>query len=303
MTARSTDSPVAGGRSIAVVTDSTAGLSAAEQRQLGIGVVRLHVLADGHEITADSEGSFPMAAAAAKTTGTSRPSPGEFLTCYENLASRGVQGIVSVHLSSQLSGTRDAALLAARSASVPVHVIDSAMAGAGLGNAVRHTASIVAGLSPQEAGEAARGIVRAVADATSTFFYVHSLENLRKGGRIGAAAAFLGAALSVKPILQLTDGHIEPVEKLRTTGRAVSRLIELAVSRARQLLGPVTVTVQHVDATERADLLAEKLTQALITQSISVASVSVAPVDEVLAVHVGPGAVGVFVTGTPTEPT
>lgn len=95
------------------------------------------------------------------------------------------------------------------------------------------------------------------ASASRAFFYVDTLEHLRRGGRIGTARALLGSALAVKPLLHLSDGRIEPLEKVRTASRAIARLEEIAVEQAGA--GAVDITVHHLAAEERAEPLAERL--------------------------------------------
>ena len=95
------------------------------------------------------------------------------------------------------------------------------------------------------------------ADASTAVFYVDTLEYLRRGGRIGAAAAMLGSALAVKPLLHLVDGHIEPLEKVRTSAKAIARLEDIAVGHAGSR--PVDVAVHHLASPERAEALADRL--------------------------------------------
>ena len=121
-----------------------------------------------------------------------------------------------MHLSSQMSGTVESARLAAKESPVPTEVVDSGSLGMGLGFAV--VSAAIAAAEGRPADEVARA-ARDRADASSAVFYVDTLEYLRRGGRIGAAAAMLGSALAVKPLLHLVDGHIEPLEKVRTSAR------------------------------------------------------------------------------------
>jgi DegV family protein with EDD domain len=160
---------------------------------------------------------------------TSRPTPAEFVERYRSL---GVREVVSVHLSAELSGTWEAAVLAAeevRADGIAVRVVDSRMLAMGLGFAVIAAAQAAASGADGEAVE--RAAVQQVA-RTDVVFYVDTLEHLRRGGRIGAAAALLGTALAVKPLLHVTDGRIAPLEKVRTVSKAVGRLEDLAIARA-----------------------------------------------------------------------
>ena len=157
-----------------------------------------------------------------------------------------------MHISSELSGTFESAQLAARRASVPVTPVDSRQVGMGTGFAVLAAADAIAeGADAVTAGKAAR--TRAA--NTTSLFYVDTLEYLRRGGRMGAAAALLGSALAVKPILKVDDGRVGPFEKVRTSAKALSRLEELAVEAAGD--AEVDVAVAHLASPDRANQLAE----------------------------------------------
>lgn len=281
---------------IAVVTDSTSALRPDEAAALGVTIVPLHVIVDDVEHTEGVDIAPEQVMEAlrrGRRVSTSRPSSAAMLECYEGLAAQGAQSIVSAHLSAQLSGTCDAARLAAREAPVPVHVVDSGSTGLALGYAV---AAAVRGAAPAQ-GDDVDAVARGVAEeigrrcgASTVFCYVHTLEHLRRGGRIGAAASFLGGALAIKPIIALRDGHVEPVEKLRTSGRALSRLTELSVQAAEQAGRPLRLAVQHADALERAQRLAAELTERLDPVGIEVRELPA-----VLGVHLGPGTVAAVV--------
>ncbi len=139
-----------------------------------------------------------------------------------------------MHLSSELSGTYESAQLAARQSPVPVTAVDSRQLGMATGFAVVAAAEVLA--AGGNAAEAAEEVRRRTA-ATTSLFYVDTLEYLRRGGRIGAAAALLGSALSVKPLLALENGRIGMREKVRTAARALNRLEELAAAAADELAG------------------------------------------------------------------
>ena len=157
-----------------------------------------------------------------------------------------------------MSSTISSAHLAAEQSLVPVTVIDSRALGMAMGFAVVAGARLAA--AGASAGEVADA-VRATCAGASVMFYVDTLEYLRRGGRIGKAGALLGSALSIKPILGLRDGHIVPLERVRTSSRAIARLEELAVEAAHAGAGEhgVDVAVQHLDSAERAERLAERL--------------------------------------------
>ena len=277
--------------SVAVVTDSTAYLPPDLVEGYGIHVVPLYVVLPGRSGREGLDiGPQDVARALAvrgQTVSTSRPTPGDFLAAYRRALDEGADQLVSVHLSGDLSGTSDAARLAA--AQVGEHlvtVVDSRSAAMGCGFAVLAAARSAAdGADAAEVAETAR---RTAAD-TSTFFVVDTLEHLRRGGRIGAAAAVLGSALAVKPILRVNDGRVVPLEKVRTAARANSRLVQRAVEAAGD--GPVSVAVHHLAAGERAERLAAELRERLP----ALRELHVSELGAAIGAHVGPGAVGVVV--------
>ncbi|WP_067791938.1 DegV family protein [Actinomadura formosensis] len=276
------------GSAVAVVTDSTAYLPPGLAERHGLTVVPLQIAVGG---TTRDEGDISTAEAAQalkewRPITTSRPAPERFTRAYEAAASAGARSIVSVHLSAALSGTVEAARLAADAAPVPVTVIDSGTIGMGLGFAALSAAATV--MSGGTAEEAASAASRR-AELTRSLIYVDTLEHLRRGGRIGAAATLLGSALMVKPLLDITDGRIAPLEKVRTSSRALARLEELAAAEAGDRR--VDLGVQHLFAPARAETLAARL-RARIPH---VEDVYVGEVGPVIGAHVGPGMLGVVV--------
>ena len=289
--------------STALVTDSTAYLPSALLDGLDIRVVPLHVVVGGR---AHSEGVDidPAAVAAAlrafTPVTTSRPTPAAFIDAYEAAAAAGADSVVSVHLSEAMSSTIGSAHLAASAAPIPVTVIDSRALGMVMGFAVLAGARLAAGGA--SAGEVADA-VRATCAAASVMFYVDTLEYLRRGGRIGKAGAMLGSALAIKPILGLRDGQIVPLERVRTSSRAIARLEELAVEAAEAIGAGgagagaggagagVDVAVHHLDSAERAERLAERLRARLGSGT----EVVVVELGAVVGAHVGPGTLAVAV--------
>ncbi|HSF27195.1 MAG TPA: DegV family protein [Actinomycetes bacterium] len=266
---------------VAVVTDSTAYLPAELLARHPVTVVPLQVVVDGR---AYDEGSGEVDVAHALRRGacvtTSRPAPDVVLAAYLAAADAGASAVVSVHLSAEMSGTCAAAELAARDAPLPVRVVDSRSLGMGLGFAVLAAlAAVRAGADLDAVAEAAR----CRAAAGRALFYVDTLEYLRRGGRIGGARSLLGSALAVKPLLHLVDGAIEPLERVRTAGRARARLVDLTVERAGQEL--VDVAVHHLAAPERAAEVAGLLRERIP----ALGELHVSEVGAVVGAHVGPG--------------
>jgi DegV family protein with EDD domain len=273
---------------VAVVTDSTAYLPREQAEAAGVAVVPVQVVigAESHDETAISSADVAAALRAWTPVTTSRPSPHAFLEAYEALASTGAQSIVSVHLSGAMSATAESAALAARDSPVPVTVIDSRLIGMGLGFCVLSGAqAAAAGAGADDVAD----VVRRRMVGTEVLFYVDTLEYLRRGGRIGAAAALVGSALSVKPLLQLVDGHVEPLEKVRTASRAMLRLEEVTVERSGH--SAVDVAVQHLANPERAHALAARLQERLAGRG----TLTVSEVGAVVGAHVGPGMLAVAI--------
>jgi DegV family protein with EDD domain len=278
---------------VAVVTDSTSYLPAKVTEELDVSVVPLHVVLDGRSLAEGTEIGGDRVAHALRAdlpVTTSRPSPQEFVEVYQRLRAEGATGIVSVHLSGDISGTVDSARTAAHEVSTPdftIDVVDSRSLGMGLGFGVMDAARLAS--SGASAVEVSRAAARRSVHA-SIFMYVDTLEYLRRGGRIGAAAAWLGSALTIKPLLQLVDGRLEPLDRVRTSERAIARLVEVVVRTAGDT--EVELAVHHLAALDRARDVAARIRE----QLPSVGEVLVSEVGAVIGAHVGPGTVGVVVS-------
>ena len=278
---------------VAVVTDSTSSLDPVDAARADVSIIPLQVVID--DLSRPESEVRPREVAGALRAGrqvsTSRPTPEVIGSTYAELAATGYDAIVSVHLSSKISGTCGAAQVAAASVDIPIIVVDSMTLAMAVGFAVLTGAEVArSGGAPEEV--AAR--VRRRAAAATTYFYVDSLEYLRRGGRIGTAAAMLGSVLAVKPLLTVDDGEIRPYERVRTESKALSRLEELsldALARAAASDGAVDVAVHHLDNPDGARRLVDRLHGRVPTGDIVVSEVSA-----VLGVHVGPGTVGIVVS-------
>lgn len=275
---------------VAVVTDSTASLDPDDAAREGITVVPTTVIIGPRVYTEGVDVTSQMIAdalAAGVPVSTSRPSPETFQSVYEALAATGVDAIVSVHISSRVSGTVDAARLAAGRVNVPVTIVDTFQAGLATGFAAGSAAR--AGSAGADAGQMATA-ARAAARSAKVLLYVDTLEYLRRGGRIGRAAALIGSALSVKPILTIDDGLVAPLEKVRTSSKALARLEALAVEQVATYPGDYDIGIQHLANADVAASIAASLSERLGRTDI--------PVDEVgadIGAHVGPGAIAVTV--------
>jgi DegV family protein with EDD domain len=284
---------------VTVVTDSTSSLPVELLAARGIRVVPLEVRL-GERIRregVDIDAAELSAALADRhlDVQTSRPAAAEFVACYRQALDAGADEVVSVHLSRELSGTWESARLAADEVGPDrVRVVDSRATGMGLGYAVLAAADAAErGLS----GAAVESAAAEVAARCRMFFSVDALDRLRRGGRIGAAAALLGTALGVKPLLHVSQGRIVPLEKVRTAARAANRLVELAAQAAGD--GPVDLAVHHLAAAGRAEEVAARL-RVRIPQA---GQLLVCEVGAVIGAHVGPGLLGVVVVpGATSDP-
>jgi DegV family protein with EDD domain len=278
---------------VAVVTDSTSSLDPADAARADISIIPLQVVIG--EISRPESEVRPWEVAGALREGrqvsTSRPAPEVIEKTYSELAEAGYDAIVSVHLSSKISGTCSAAQVAAASVDIPINVVDSMTLAMAEGYAV------LTGAEVARSGAAADEVVSTVrrrAAGSTTYFYVDSLEYLRRGGRIGTAAAMLGSVLAVKPLLTVADGEIRPYERVRTESKALTRLVELsltALDQASAAHGVVDVAVHHLDNPDGAHRLLDRL-----SGRVQIGDIVISEVSAVLGVHVGPGTLGIVVS-------
>lgn len=278
---------------VGVVTDSTCYLPPGWAAERGIGIVPVQVIVGGQPFdeTEDAQAQRVVEALTQwEPVTTSRPSPLRFEQAYQVAIDGGASEIVVATLSAAMSATYESAVMAARESTVPIRVVDSRSIAMGLGFAVLSGADLAG------AGADAEVVARAIeqrAAASSVFFYVDTLEYLRRGGRVSTARAAVGQALRVKPLLHLVDGHVTALEQVRTSGKALARLEDLAVSAAGD--GAVDVAVQHLDSSDRAAALAARLRDRLPSGDVIECQVG-----GVVGAHVGPGMVAVVVA--PREP-
>jgi DegV family protein with EDD domain len=282
---------------VAVVTDTTQYLPDEVLARHDIRLVSLYVGWDGHtgreSDLPDYDAFYAQLRAAEELPNTSQPSVGDFLAVYEPLLEEGAD-VLSIHLSAGISGTCGAAEQA-REQLVErgvdggrIVVLDSATACAGHGlMAVAAANAADRGANVGEAAKAAQALRRVL----KVWFCVDTLEFLKRGGRIGAANAWLGTALKIKPILTL-EREITPIERVRTRGRAFERMVEyLREDRER---GADRFFIQHIQA---ADAAAELAARGREIYGRDVEFVS--EIGPVIGAHVGPGLIGV--SGLPSD--
>ena len=274
---------------IRIVTDSSCDLPSGLIEQYGISVLPCYVVVDdqtfkdGLEIQADD--FYRRLLADGRTPTTAQPTPSDFQTVYRELVGQGDQ-IISIHVSSKLSGTLNSAQQAKASLDdgSAVEIIDSQLASIPLGLAVLDAAIMASkGGSVHDIA----GQIRQRLSLHHGLFALDTLEYLQKGGRIGKARAFMGSVLHVKPILRLQDGEAHPVERPRNRERAIRRLVELA-----QELAPVRrLAVIYSTNADRMAELKQGLTGILPADQIIESRFG-----STLGTYIGPDALGVAVT-------
>ncbi|MBV9100637.1 MAG: DegV family protein [Candidatus Dormibacteraeota bacterium] len=272
---------------VRIVCDSTADLEPGFRRAHDVRVVPLKVIF-GDEVLEDGETIRPdefyrRMRESPVHPRTSQPAPGEFETVFRDLTADG-SAVLCTTISAELSGTYASAEQArAALPDADIRVIDTRTV------AVAHNAMVHAAVAAAEAGggadEAEAAVRRLIADLL-VLFTVDTLEYLRRGGRIGGARALVGSVLDIKPILEIRDGRIEPVDRARTLARALDRMVG-DVGKAAARWGGADVVVGHGDRPDEAARLAER-----IRPLAGAGSVKVIDVGPVIGCHAGPGVFG-----------
>jgi len=258
-----------------------------ELKQWNIRQVPLHVLVDGVDLR-DGVDDVPYDVYTRPRATTSGAAPAALIETYQQaLADSGGDGVVAVHISAALSSTFSTAVQAAREFGPSVRVVNSRSAAMGVGFIARAAAEAAsAGADLDTVENAARSAV----PRTHAFIVVHRLDNLRRSGRIGTAASWLGTALSLKPLLCLdVDGRLVLDQRVRTITKAHAAMVD----RVAEIVGErsATIAVHHVDNHDGAD----EMGAALTTRLPQIESLTVADMGPVLSIHLGAGAIGVVV--------
>src|SRR3954452_24189201 len=276
---------------VALVTDTTHYLPRPMVAAKGLHEGSLCVKFEGRQIRESEmldnfDDFYDKLRTAQEMPTTSQPSIGDFLAVWEPLLAEG-QDVVSVHLASGISGTYDSALQAKNRLvddgldEARLCVIDAKTGAGGAGM------MLLAGASAVQSGgnvEAVAGRIRTAREQLRIWFIVETLEYLRRGGRSGAAAALLGGALKIKPILTFEE-EITPVERVRTASRAFERMVAYMHSRKQD--GADGWVIQHVQAREEAEALAERGREVFGSDPLFVSEIG-----PVIGAHVGPGLIG-----------
>lgn len=271
-----------------IITDSTADLDTDLLHKYDIGVVPLTIhlgektWLDFYDVEPDAYYAMLRESAAFPTT--SQPSPQDFIDAYSPVVASG-EPILSLHISSKLSGTYQSAMLARSNfPEAAIEVIDSFQASLGLGMIILLCAEKMAGGA---SFEAVVRHARSLSERVQTYFFLDSLDHLQRGGRIGKAQAFLGTLMKIKPLLKLADGEVQPQEKIRTREKLLNRLVELVEKEAQE--GPgLRLSLGESDNTDIASGLLERL--------LNIPNVSLlhrCKLGGVITSHAGPGALGI----------
>jgi len=269
----------------ALVSDSTAGLPNEFVERHGVRVVPLYVNMDGETyrdgVDISAEQFYERLPHCSTIPTTSQPSAGDFASVYRDLVEQGVTGIISIHISSGISGTVSSAQLAAADIDgIPIEIVDTRCTSA------VQVFAVEAGAWALEAGapfDEALASIQQVIEQCRIVFSVDTLEYLYKNGRIGGAAALMGSLLQFKPLLYFRDGQIDALERVRTSRRSLARMVELMV----QWLGdeePMRAMVVDAGCKDRAKALLE-----LLHQHMNVSDVQSGSLTPVLGCHVGNG--------------
>jgi DegV family protein with EDD domain len=272
---------------VVVVTDSSSRLAPDELKQFDIRQVPLHVLVDGIDLR-DGVDEVPYDIHELPRATTAGATPAELAETYRQaLRDSNGDGVVAVHISAALSSSYSSAVAAAREFGPAVRVVNSRSAAMGIGFMAVEAARSAASGADLDTVEAA---ARAAVDRGHVFVVVHRLDNLRRSGRIGTAASWLGTALSLKPLLCLdVDGRLVLDQRIRTITKAHAAMVDRVVD----VIGErrAAIAVHHVDNHDAAD----EIGAALTTRLPQIESLVVTDMGPVLSVHVGGGAVGVVV--------
>jgi DegV family protein with EDD domain len=271
---------------IRVVTDSACDLPPAIAEELAIDIVPL-TIRFGNEELVDRRDLSPRefwakVASSPVLPETAAPSPGAFEEAFRKAAAEGAEGVVCVNLSGELSATYQAAEVAAKAVAdvIPVRVIDS------------RSVTMALGLITMAAARAAKqgkglddcaGVAEDLIPRTRLYGALDTLENLKKGGRIGSAEAVLGSMLSIKPIIEMKDGKVEPSGRVRTRSKSLRHLVD-AVRNAGQV---EDLVVMHGDAPDVDELL--DLLGAVYPRD----DILVGDIGSVIGTHAGPRVIGV----------
>lgn len=276
----------------AIVTDSTWSLFPRLAEEFGITVVPLHVIAPDREFL-----DTPAIERPEGRLTTSQPSHGELCEALEEVLDGGAESVLCFHLSSVLSGTASAMETVAKELSaeraVPIEVVDSRTAGGALG-----LSALVAAQSLRDGVPVAKALARAreCASRSRVLLTVDDPRHIQRGGRFSGPPLAIGAALGIRPILEVNHGEIGLREAARGAAKAKSQLVKGVLDGVPP--GTISIVVHHVADEDSAREVADSLREAAEAAGHTVDYTAVTPLSLVLAAHTGPGALGAVVAPT-----
>ena len=273
---------------VRIVTDSASDLTHDEATALGIDVVPLSirfgddVFLDRVELGIDE--FYRRMADSEDLPQTAAPAPGAFQEVFRRRFADGASAIVCINLSSGLSATMESAELAARETDGDVRVVDSRSVTAGLGMMVLAAAEAAAGGA---GADEIVGLMEAMRERTRVFGAIDTLENLKKGGRIGNAQALLGSLLAIKPLIDISSGVVEEAGRQRTRKKSLAWLRDKVAEFADEI---ETMSVMHAQADDIDDLVG------MLSPLVDPLATRVGVIGPVVASHGGPGVIGLCFT-------
>lgn len=282
---------------VAILTDSTGFTNPEVSRNLPIFYIPLHIIwgeetfLDNETITNDA--FYEKLKVSKINPSTSQPSPAAFRDMYTNLIDQGYD-ILSIHIASKLSGTINSAIQARNMLpGANIEIVNSFTTSLALGFQTLAAARLsLQGATLKECkieAERAR-------DNTGILFVLNTLEYLHRGGRIGGGAAFMGTLLNLKPILEVKNGRVEAVERVRTATKARERMVELFYERTDKSRCPIRLATLYADTPIEAQNLLDQARQRFGVSDVT--ETILGRVTPVLGVHTGPGALGIaYMTG------
>jgi DegV family protein with EDD domain len=283
-------------KQIKILTDSTADLPPSLIKELGITVVALKVLfpdkvyQEGVDITPKE--FYEKLQTTDKLPTTSQPTLVDFLEAYHELTSDG-SAVISIHISSLMSGTSQTALLArSQLPEADITVVDSKLVCMALGMVALSAARAA---KEKKSKEEILQIISQIMGRVQTYFVVDTLEYLQKGGRIGKASALLGTMLNIKPVLSLQDGIIVPFEKIRGKGKALDHIVEVAKAYAK-VHGKVNCAILHGNVLDEAIKFHQK-----IVSEVPSSEIIICEIGAVVGTHAGPGTIALFFYAESTQ--
>jgi DegV family protein with EDD domain len=274
---------------IHILTDSTADMPPSLRGHPRIEIIPLKVITPQRtyldRVDLDTKQFLNLLKTSTTLPTTSQPSAGEFQAKYQSMLYNGADGILSIHISSKLSGTISSTHSAMEEMpGAPITVFDSLSTTIGLGMMVQQS------LKALDAGQSVAEVVKmleAMREQMTIGFVVDTLEYLHKGGRIGKAAALMGTLLNVKPVLTLTEGAIEPLDKARSKRKGLER----AMNYIEEKIGTscaIALGIAQLEALEDAESVHK-----VMHERFNCADSYIAELSPVLGTHTGPGVVGI----------